>query len=91
MATPSCPRSTLRGSALVYSTFLGGSDDDAGYGIAVDSSGDAYVTGTASSPDFPTKNPLQGANAGGFDIFVAKINAAGSAWVTSTYLRWQQR
>jgi hypothetical protein len=75
------------GSALVYSTYLGGSGDDVGSAIAVDSSGNAYVTGTTYSTDFPTMNPLQPANAGGgSDAFVSKINASGSALVYSTYL-----
>ena len=74
------------GTALVYSTYLGGSGADGGYGIGVDSSGNAYVTGDTNSTDFPTKSPLQGTNAGGLDIFVAKISAAGSALVYSTYL-----
>jgi hypothetical protein len=74
------------GSALVYSTYLGGSDQDAGAGIAVDSAGNAYVIGSTNSTDFPTKNPLQPANAGGFDTFVAKINPTGSALVYSSYL-----
>jgi Bacterial Ig-like domain (group 3)/Beta-propeller repeat len=74
------------GSALVYSTYLGGSGEDYGYDIALDSAGNAYVTGPTNSTDFPTKNPLQGANAGSWDAFVAKINAAGSALVYSTYL-----
>jgi len=73
------------GSALVYSTYLGGSYVDAGSGIAVDSSGDAYVVGWTSSTDFPTMNPLQADN-GGANAFVAKINATGSALVYSTYL-----
>jgi len=75
------------GSALVYSSCFGGSGYDAGLGIAVDSSGNAYVTGETTSTDFPTMNPLQPANAGGgYDAFVAEINPAGSALVYSTYL-----
>jgi len=64
------------GSALVYSSFLGGSGIDRGLSIAVDNSGHAYVTGITGSPvDFPTKNPLQPAHGGGsFDAFVVKID-----------------
>jgi hypothetical protein len=75
--------------ALVYSTYLGGSGGDQGNGIAVDASGNAYVTGAAASSDFPTVNPIQATFAGGCcegDAFVAKLNAAGSALVYSTYL-----
>ena len=53
------------GSALVYSTYLGGSGDDSGHGIAVDSSGNAYVTGYTDSTDFPTVNPFQATCGGG--------------------------
>jgi uncharacterized repeat protein (TIGR01451 family) len=78
------------GSALVYSTYLGGSGDERGPRIAIDASGSAYVTGRTASIDFPTANPLQAANGGGYDggldAFVAKLNAAGSALVYSTYL-----
>jgi len=74
------------GSALLYSTYLGGSGGDAGYGIAVDAAGSAHVTGATNSTDFPTANPLQAANGGGGDAFVSKLNAAGSALVYSTYL-----
>ena len=74
------------GSALVYSTYLGGSGYDGGNGIAVDSSGNAYVTGFAGSTDFPTKNPLQPANGGEGNAFVAELNPTGSAFVYSTYL-----
>jgi beta-propeller repeat-containing protein len=78
------------GSAFVYSTYLGGSNGDSGSDVAVDSSGNAYVVGSTSSTDFPTKNPIQPENAGGYssfsDVFVSKINAAGSAFVYSTYL-----
>ncbi len=74
------------GSAFVYSTYLGGSGYEQGYGIAVDSSGNAYVTGQTSSGDFPTMNPLQLSNAGSFDAFVSELNPSGSAFVYSTYL-----
>jgi hypothetical protein len=74
------------GSALVYSTYLGGSGLDSGDSIAVDSSGNAYVTGETSSTDFPTVNAIQPTNHGSDDAFVTKINADGSALVYSTYL-----
>ncbi len=75
------------GDGLVYSTYLGGSGDDLGYGIAVDAQGSAYITGSTTSTNFPTKNPLQGTLGGGFeDAFVTKLNAAGDALVYSTYL-----
>ncbi|WP_336247823.1 SBBP repeat-containing protein [Methanothrix soehngenii] len=74
------------GSALSYSTYIGGSSDDYGEGIAVDSSGNAYITGYTGSANFPTKNPIQASKAGLWDAFVSKINSAGSALVYSTYL-----
>jgi len=74
------------GSALVYSTYLGGNGNDSGQGIAVDSSGNAYVTGWTGSTNFPTANPVQAALRGNGDVFVAKLNAAGSALIYSTYL-----
>jgi uncharacterized protein (TIGR03437 family) len=74
------------GSALVYSTYLGGNGDDRASGIAVDSSGNAYVTGYTESTNFPTASPLQATYGGGHDVFVAKLNPAGSALVYSTYL-----
>jgi Beta-propeller repeat len=58
---------------LLYSTYLGGSNDDLGYGIAVDTAGSAYVTGYTGSTNFPTANPVQATNGGGFDAFVAKL------------------
>ena len=74
------------GSQLVYSTYLGGTNDDRGSGIAVDHSGQAYVTGRTDSPDFPIQNPLQSALGDFVDAFVAKLNPAGSQLVYSTYL-----
>jgi RHS repeat-associated protein len=69
-----------------YSTYLGGAGDDAGQGIAVDSSGNTYVTGYTASLDFPTTGSLQPSNSGGTDVFVTKLNATGTAAVYSTYL-----
>src|SRR5207245_2786973 len=74
------------GSALVYSTYLGGTGDDHGAGIAVDSVGQAYATGWTTSTDFPTKNAIQLTNHGIVDVFLTKFSANGSALVYSTYL-----
>jgi len=74
------------GSALIYSTYLGGSNWDASYGIAVDSEGAAYVTGETFSNDFPTQNPIQGTIAGSLDAFITKVSPSGSALIYSTYL-----
>ena len=74
------------GSALVYSTYLGGSDFEVAEGLAVDSGGNAYVTGDTRSTNFPLANAVQAANGGGQDAFVTKVNAAGTALVYSTYL-----
>ena len=71
---------------LVYSTFLGGSGAETGYGIAVDTAGNAYLTGYTTTTDFPTASPLQATNGGSYDAFVAKLNADGTALVYSTYL-----
>ena len=74
------------GSSLVYSTFLGGSGDDAGTGIAVDALGNAFVTGTTNSINFPVQAPFQAMLRGGNDAFVVKHDPAGSALIYSTYL-----
>src|SRR5437763_6646957 len=80
------------GTALIYSTYLGGSSDDNGTGIAVDSSGNAYVTGTTSSNNFPRANALQNTFGGGAsDAFVTKLNPTGSASVSSTSLAGGQQ
>lgn len=72
---------------LVYSTALSGSGGDQGRGIAVDSSGNAYVVGTTDSPDFPTVSPFQSSKrAPPSVIFVTKLNASGTDLVYSTYL-----
>ena len=74
------------GSALVYSTYLGGSSADEAFGIAVDSAGNAHLTGMTRSSNFPTANPLQPTLSGTRDAFVTKLSPAGSALVYSTYL-----
>ena len=72
-------------ASLVYSTYLGGSHQDYGNGIAVDSKGNAYVTGRTQSTDFPTKNFYK--TSGGYiDPFVTKVNATGNTLLYSTYL-----
>ena len=75
------------GSALVYATFLGGNDDDYGPDIAVDGSGNAFVTGYTWSSDFPTTpGAFDTTHSPGWDAYVTKLNAAGSALVYSTFL-----
>jgi hypothetical protein len=73
------------GTALVYSTYLGGSNQDYATGIALDASGDAYVTGYTNSTNFPVQNALQPENAGGYDAFVAELSADGASLIYSTY------
>jgi hypothetical protein len=75
-------------ASLVYSTYLGGNDDDLGYGIAVDGSSNAYVTGFTYSIDFPTLNQYQ-TDQTDIDVFVTKIDTTKSgnaSLVYSTYL-----
>jgi hypothetical protein len=75
------------GSALVYSTYLGGSGDDNGLDIAVDRLGNAYVTGGTQSSDFPTTAGAAQPQLNGFgNAFISKLNAEGSLLVYSTYL-----
>jgi hypothetical protein len=76
---------TPAGSALAYSTFLGGIGNDEGRAIAVDAQGSAYVTGWTTSSNYPTRTPYQ-ALKGGEDIFVTKLAPGGGALVYSTYL-----
>jgi hypothetical protein len=75
------------GTAIVYSTYLGGSGSDFANGVAVDAAGEAVVVGATSSTNFPTSSPLRGSFAGGpFDAFVTKLSANGTALVYSTYV-----
>lgn len=77
---------TPSGSALVYSTFLGGSADEYPECLAIDSDGNVYVAGYTNSSNFPVAGAYQPGNAGGTDAFVTKLNASGSSLAFSTYL-----
>jgi hypothetical protein len=75
---------TPDGSQVVYSTFFGGSDFDIAMGLAVDPSGGVYVVGHTTSTDFPLVNAFQTELNGPSDVFIAKLDAAGTL-VYSTY------
>lgn len=80
-----------QGSALAYSSYLGGDGADVALGIAVDTAGNAYVTGSTDSSDFPTVNAYQSTNQdvaglGGPSAFVTKVNSTGTTLIYSTYL-----
>jgi Beta-propeller repeat len=85
------------GSAILYSTYLGGSSSEGAGDLKVDAHGNAYITGNTESTDFPTVNAIQSAlNPGGpcrsflggvhIDVVVAKFDVSGSSLVYSTYL-----
>ena len=77
---------TAAGNALVYATYLGGTGDDRAFGIAVDSTGAAYVTGWTQSSNFPVRNALQASLAGGQNAFLVKLTPTGNGLAYSTYL-----
>jgi hypothetical protein len=90
-ANPFITKINAAGSEILYSTYLGGSAHDRAEAIAVDSTGHVYLTGTTSSTDFPTLNPVQPGlstqfPSGGVDVFITKLNASGSGLMFSTYL-----
>jgi len=78
----------LSSSSLLYSSYIGGSNDDVGEGITVDKDGDVYLTGWTESDDFPTSDEAfdDSYNGGSNDVFVLKINLDTSVLVYSTYL-----
>jgi hypothetical protein len=76
---------TNTGQTLVYSSYLGGSSYDWGYGIAINAAGDAYIAGATSSVDFPQVGAVQAAFNGAYDAFVTELNFGGTAVLFSTY------
>ena len=77
---------TRAGDALLFSTYLGGGDDDLAYGVAVAANGEVYVGGETRSVDFPTPGGWRTTSAGGLDAFVARLDATGSSLLSATYL-----
>jgi hypothetical protein len=76
------------GDALLYSTFLGGSDSDRGLGLAVDAAGNAVVTGSTASADFPTTPGAYDTTfaGGNEEVFITRLNTSGSTLLYSTFL-----
>ncbi|MHA1928134.1 MAG: DUF7948 domain-containing protein [Candidatus Thorarchaeota archaeon] len=74
------------GNGIVYSTYFGGSEVDEPYDIAIDAAGNAYMTGTTLSADFPTMNAYDSGHNGGLDVFIIKFNSTGNGLEYSTYL-----
>ncbi len=73
------------GTGIVYSTYVGGNNEESAQGVTVDSAGDAYVTGYTKSNNFPTFNAWQSAINGGQDGFLLKLNPSGASLAYSTY------
>jgi len=78
------------GNSLVYSTFLGGSDIDVGYGMALDSTNDVFLVGRTRSADFPTLNAYDSSqndtSSGWGDVFVSEFHSTGNSLVYSTFI-----
>ncbi len=74
------------GSNLVYSDYIGGSNEDFGYALVLDSANDVYVAGSTGSSDFPVVNAYQSTYPGSFNAFLTKISSDGSSLLYSTYL-----
>lgn len=75
-----------------YATYLGGAFEDEGNAIAIDSTGNVYITGETTSTNFPiVPGSYRTTNAGGNDVFVTKISADGSTLLFLFHLRWRQR
>lgn len=79
-------RLNATGTALVYSTYLGGNGYEEGRGVTLDASGAAWVVGGTAAVNFPLADPIQAMASDNGDAFVARLNATGSALHFSTYL-----
>jgi len=75
-----------KGTTVIYSTYFGGSGNDEAHSIAIDSAGNAYVTGYTTSSDFPIVNGFQKTRAGGLDAYFLKLNSAGDTILYSSYI-----
>jgi fibronectin type 3 domain-containing protein len=76
-----------KGSEIIYSTLIGGKEEDLGSKIIVDSSGNSYIIGSSWSSDFPTtENAYDKVYSGSYDIVIFKFNSAGSKLLFSTFL-----
>ena len=73
------------GSHLIYADYLGGSSEDFGFALALDSSKNVYITGSTASSDFPMVHPYMGTYPGSFNAFLSKISTDGSSLLYSTY------
>ncbi|HUL51452.1 MAG TPA: SBBP repeat-containing protein [Candidatus Nitrosotalea sp.] len=78
------------GTSMIYSTYLGGSADDEGFSVTVDTADNAYVTGVTSSTDFPVSNALYQTNSGSSDVFVTELDPGGANLIYSTYFGGEQ-
>ena len=74
------------GSALDFSSYLGGDFGDQAFGVAVDAGGNTLITGLTNSTNFPSIEPNQATRGGSSDAFVTRVNASGSSITFSTYL-----
>jgi hypothetical protein len=75
-----------KGNSLIYSSYLGGSNDENLGAIVVDSTGKACISGGTNSKNFPLKKPIQGSLGGGGDAFITKVSKNGKSLIFSTYL-----
>ena len=74
------------GSSLLYSTYLGGTGSERGWGMEINTAGQVYVTGKTASTDFPTENPYQASLRGVTDAFITRFSSSGSSLIYSSYL-----